>query len=105
MINAATRAYLHILNKAEQAAAGVTGANFAIAETGTIALESTDEQVRLATLGELVAAVGADADAVRAALLTICRAGRATFDLARGVYRHRELFPEPLPPMITMISP
>ena len=36
-------------NQAEQAAAGVTGANFAIAETGTIALESTDEQVRLAT--------------------------------------------------------
>ena len=35
--------------QAEQAAAGVTGANFAIAETGTIALESTDEQVRLAT--------------------------------------------------------
>jgi len=36
-------------NQAEQAAAGVTGANFAIAETGTIALESTDETVRLAT--------------------------------------------------------
>ncbi len=35
--------------EAEQAAAGVTGANFAIAETGTVALESTDEQVRLAT--------------------------------------------------------
>ena len=35
--------------EAEQAAAGVTGANFAIAETGTIVLESTDEQVRLAT--------------------------------------------------------
>ena len=35
--------------QAEQAAAGVTGANFAIAETGTIALESTDEAVRLAT--------------------------------------------------------
>lgn len=36
-------------NQAEQAAAGVTGANFAIAETGSIALESTDETVRLAT--------------------------------------------------------
>lgn len=35
--------------QAEQATAGVTGANFAIAETGTIALESTDEAVRLAT--------------------------------------------------------
>ena len=35
--------------QAEQSAAGVTGANFAIAETGTIALESTDETVRLAT--------------------------------------------------------
>ena len=35
--------------QAEQASAGVTGANFGIAETGTIALESTDEAVRLAT--------------------------------------------------------
>jgi len=35
--------------QAEQSLAGVTGANFAIAETGTIALESTDESVRLAT--------------------------------------------------------
>jgi L-lactate dehydrogenase complex protein LldG len=31
------------------AAAGVTGANFAIAETGTVVLESTDEAVRIAT--------------------------------------------------------
>jgi len=31
------------------AAAGVTGANFAIAETGTVVLESTAEDVRLAT--------------------------------------------------------
>lgn len=35
--------------QAEQASAGVTGANFAIAETGTVVLESTDEQVRLAS--------------------------------------------------------
>lgn len=35
--------------QAEAAEAGVTGANFAIAETGTIALESTPEAVRLAT--------------------------------------------------------
>ncbi len=35
--------------EAEQADAGVTGANFGIAETGTVALESTDEKVRLAT--------------------------------------------------------
>ena len=32
-----------------EAAAGVTGANFAFAETGTVALESTDEAVRIAT--------------------------------------------------------
>ena len=31
------------------AAAGVTGANFAVAETGTVVLESTSESVRLAT--------------------------------------------------------
>jgi len=35
--------------QAEAADAGVTGANFAIAETGTIALESTPEAIRLAT--------------------------------------------------------
>jgi L-lactate dehydrogenase complex protein LldG len=34
---------------AKGAAAGVTGANFAIADTGTLVLESTDETVRLAT--------------------------------------------------------
>jgi L-lactate dehydrogenase complex protein LldG len=32
-----------------QAAAGVTGANFALADTGTVVLESTAEAVRLAT--------------------------------------------------------
>lgn len=31
------------------AAAGLTGANFAFAETGTVVLESTDESVRIAT--------------------------------------------------------
>ncbi|AMV73822.1 lactate utilization protein [Desulfuromonas carbonis] len=34
---------------AEAAAAGVTGANFALAATGTVVLESTAEEVRLAT--------------------------------------------------------
>jgi L-lactate dehydrogenase complex protein LldG len=34
---------------AKGAPAGVTGANFAIADTGTLVLESTDETVRLAT--------------------------------------------------------
>ena len=34
---------------AKGAAAGVTGANFAIADTGTLVLESTDETLRLAT--------------------------------------------------------
>ncbi|PLX73019.1 MAG: hypothetical protein C0615_11415 [Desulfuromonas sp.] len=34
---------------AEQAAAGISGANFGIAETGTIVLESSAEPVRLAT--------------------------------------------------------
>src|SRR5690606_27604636 len=31
------------------AAAGVTGANFALADTGSVVLESTDEAIRLAT--------------------------------------------------------
>lgn len=34
---------------APRAAAGVTGANFALADTGTVVLESTEEPVRLAT--------------------------------------------------------
>jgi L-lactate dehydrogenase complex protein LldG len=34
---------------AEQAEAGITGVNFAIADTGTLVLESTDEDIRLAT--------------------------------------------------------
>lgn len=34
---------------APTAAAGVTGANFALADTGSVALESTDEAIRLAT--------------------------------------------------------
>ncbi|PLX99502.1 MAG: lactate utilization protein B/C [Desulfuromonas sp.] len=35
--------------QAEQAEAGVTGVNFAIADTGTLVLESTAEEIRLAT--------------------------------------------------------
>lgn len=35
--------------KAEQAEAGVTGVNFAIADTGSLALDSTAEDIRLAT--------------------------------------------------------
>ena len=34
---------------AAQAQAGITGVNFAMADTGTLALESTDEDIRLAT--------------------------------------------------------
>lgn len=34
---------------AKNAAAGITGVNFALADTGTLVLESTDEDVRLAT--------------------------------------------------------
>ncbi len=34
---------------AAQAQAGITGVNFAMADTGTLALESTDEAIRLAT--------------------------------------------------------
>ncbi len=36
-------------NKAPQAAAGLTGANFALADTGTLVLESTAEDIRLAS--------------------------------------------------------
>ncbi len=36
-------------NQAPNAKAGVTGVNFAMADTGSLALESTDENIRLAT--------------------------------------------------------
>jgi L-lactate dehydrogenase complex protein LldG len=39
----------HFRSAAPQAAAGVTGANFALADTGTVVLESTAEAVRLTT--------------------------------------------------------
>ncbi len=39
----------HFRAGAAQASAGVTGANFALADTGTVVLDSTDEALRLAS--------------------------------------------------------
>jgi L-lactate dehydrogenase complex protein LldG len=39
----------HFRASAAQASAGVTGANFALADTGTVVLDSTDEALRLAS--------------------------------------------------------
>jgi predicted nucleic acid-binding Zn finger protein len=44
----------------------------------------------------LVAGAGAPKDAVRAALQLECLRGRALYDIARGVYRPRELMPTPV---------
>jgi len=39
----------HLRTAAVEAAAGITGANFALADTGTVVLDSTDEALRLAS--------------------------------------------------------
>lgn len=39
----------HLRSAAVEAAAGITGANFALADTGTVVLDSTDETLRLAS--------------------------------------------------------
>lgn len=39
----------HLRAAAVEAAAGITGANFALADTGTVVLDSTDEALRLAS--------------------------------------------------------
>lgn len=53
---------------------------------------------RFATASTLAATTGLHADTVRSACSYLCQVGRAMFDLAGGVFRHRELFLEPFTP-------
>lgn len=55
------------------------------------------QKAQLATPDELAARVGIDRPLLLSALLAYTQAGRAMFDLHRGVYRLRELSREPLP--------
>lgn len=50
---------------------------------------------RRATDTAVAAATGLGVEKTRSALSFLCQAGRAIFDLANGVYRHRDLFLEP----------
>ena len=47
---------------------------------------------RFAADAQVAAASGLGLEKTRAALSFLCQAGRAMFDLGRGVYRHRDLF-------------
>jgi hypothetical protein len=55
-------------------------------------------QARAATDGQLAAATGLSVEKCRSAASHLCQTGRAMFDLAGGVFRHRELFLEPFTP-------
>ncbi|MFO0960672.1 MAG: hypothetical protein U0800_25090 [Isosphaeraceae bacterium] len=52
-------------------------------------------QSRFATDSGLSQATGLGLEATRSALSGLCRAGRAMYDLAGGVHRHRDLFADP----------
>src|SRR5207248_3582660 len=60
----------------------------------TTTLETLRQQ-RLGTDGALALATGLGVEKTRSALSYLCQVGRAMYDLAGNVYRHRELFPEP----------
>jgi hypothetical protein len=52
-------------------------------------------QARCATEGALAGATGLGVEKARSALAYLCQVGRAMYDLAGGVFRQRDLFPEP----------
>ncbi len=53
------------------------------------------KKVHHATDGAVATQTGLGVEKSRSALSYLCQIGRAMFDLAGGVYRHRDLFPEP----------
>jgi hypothetical protein len=53
------------------------------------------KQVRVGSDGALANAMNLSVEKTRSALSYLCQIGRAMFDLAGGVYRQRDLFPEP----------
>jgi hypothetical protein len=52
-------------------------------------------EARLATDGALASATGLGVEKTRSALSYLCQVGRAMHDLGAGVFRQRDLFPEP----------
>lgn len=53
------------------------------------------KSLRFADEEALAKSCGLSPETVRAAASRLCRSGRAIYDLAKRVYRHRELFPTP----------
>jgi hypothetical protein len=53
------------------------------------------KKAHLATDGAIATATGLGVEKSRSALSYLCQVGRAMFDLAGSVYRHRDLFTEP----------
>ena len=53
------------------------------------------KEVRLATDSRLGVSTGLGVEKARSALSYLCQVGRAMYDLAGNVYRHRDLFLEP----------
>jgi hypothetical protein len=51
--------------------------------------------LRHASAAEVAEAAGLGVEKARSALSFLCQVGRSMFDLAGGVYRHRDLFHEP----------
>ncbi len=64
------------------------------AEELMIVYESLEE-TRYASEGELTSRTGLTTEKCRSAASVLCQAGRGMVDLVNGVYRHRDLFPEP----------
>lgn len=78
------------------------GANFTLLsrrlEVAMDELTQTHEALRTAhyaTEGALSSSTGLGVEKVRGALSYLCQSGRAMYDLAGGLYRHRELFDKP----------
>ncbi len=65
--------------------------------TGAELLDVYEElrKVRASTDADLAARTGLGVEKTRTVLSHLCQVGRAMFDLATGVYRHRDLFLEP----------
>jgi hypothetical protein len=67
-------------------------------EVTTVELTKTYEAIRALRSGsdvQIAQSAGLGVEKVRSALSFLCQVGRAMFDLAGGVYRHRDLFLEP----------
>jgi hypothetical protein len=71
-------------------------------------LSSVNEHLRTArraTDAELATGTGLGIEKCRSAVTHLCQTGRAMYDLAGGVYRHRDLFGKPLDVSAAVVAP